>query len=120
MSESKVNQSPLDQQCKLLLKQKGISSDPSYLYSLQLVIWGLENLELIGPWAKSQTALLEQAKIMFAWKPQIVLKLLMNPDDSDREPGDVELESDDPHRVAGLLIENLHSNLAKVMPAFRD
>jgi hypothetical protein len=89
-------------------------------YSLQLVIWGLENLELIGHWAKFQTALLDQANILLTAQPQMVLKLLMNPDDPDWGPGDVELESDDPHEVAGLLIENLLGNLAKVMPAFRD
>ncbi len=120
MSESKMNQSPLDQQCKFLLEKTNEYPHPSYPYSLQLVIWGLENLELIGHWAKFRTALLEQAKILLTAEPQMVLKLLMNPDDSDWEPGDVELESDDPHRVAGLLIENLLSNLAKVMPAFRD
>lgn len=119
MSKLTLNKSPLDQQCKLLLEKQGITPDPACPYSLQTLIWGLENLELSGPWAKFHTPLLEQARILLSGQPETVLKLMKNPDVKDAETGAVELESEDLVEVAGNLIENFLGNLERFSPGFR-
>ena len=114
-----LNCSPLNQRCKqVLLQLDPDESDPSVLYSLQLAIWGLENLRLSGPSADYQPCLLQQAEIMLGWKPEDVQDLLM----PQPEPGGWHLgedwlgESADPEGLAAKLATELVDNLQQEFP----
>ncbi len=97
-----LNQSALSQTFKRLLLKEKQYPDQYSLYSLQLTIWGLENLELKGPWRQDQSRMLEQARIMWSWKPAKVQELLTE-NLSSSQIRDMETE-----QVVTFLIENLY------------
>ena len=97
-----VNRTTLERVCKKLLQQLGLQPSPDCPYSLQLTLWGLENFELIGPWKADQSALLEQAKVMYNWKPDKVHQLLTD-QISSRESLKL-----NPLQAATRMIENLY------------
>lgn len=101
----KLNESELNQLCKKLLIQEKQQVGPEYLYNLQLARWGLENLNLEGPWSKIQVELLEQVNVMYSWSPERVNRILDKDDPSDGK---------DSQEVATYLIENLYSYLQQI------
>ena len=60
-----LNNHPLNRLAKKHLNSLGANPSQQYLYSLQLVTWGLENLEVEGSWRKEQQRdLLEFAQML--------------------------------------------------------
>lgn len=57
MKIEEYNQSSLNRRCRELLEKEHLSPDPDCLYSLQILDWALENLELAGPWAQDRDGL---------------------------------------------------------------
>lgn len=104
-SELQVNRSPLEQRLKSLLSEAKQTPDPSLPYSLQLTLWGLENLDLIGPWKSSRSDLEQQAELMRGLKPQLVHRTLT------RDLNEQKLRKADPQQAATFLIENLYDVL---------
>ncbi len=109
MDELKLNNNSLNRLCKQLLCKEKVSPNPYDLYSLQLVLWGLENLDLSGPWAQQQEGLLEQTYIMFGQdrRPEEVQHILQDQLDLNS----LEESVRNPQQLATFLIENLHENI---------
>jgi hypothetical protein len=109
MDGLKLNNNPLNRLCEQLLRKEKVNPDPYSLYSLQLVKWGLENLDLLGPWAQQQEGLLEQANMMFGqdWRPEEVQHILQ----SQLDPNSLEKSGTNPQQLATFLIENLHEGI---------
>jgi len=105
MTGLKQNLNQWERVAKKLLDQLKQESDPQNLYSLQLLSWLLDNYQLKGPWAKYESLFQEQVKVMFAWNPAGVQRVLLKdfqPSVQDRQ---------DPDKFALLLLENLERSL---------
>lgn len=109
-----LNNSPLNQLCKSLLPKE--EADQGYLYSLQLVIWGLENLTLNDQ--NLQADLLDEAYLALSWKPIKAQELVMNPEYQDDLMSQMmtkhgALESLNREDAALNLIEEFHSQMKR-------
>ena len=102
MSKLKQNTNPVEQLCKDRLRQVKQETQGDVLYSLQLLLWGLENGELVGPWKSDQHAMLNLAEQILLSDPQKVQDLLLTNMDAE------ELQSEDALQIATFLAENLH------------
>ena len=102
ISELEQNNNPIEQLCKDRLRQVKQETQGDVLYSLQLLLWGLENGELIGLWKNDQYAMLNLAEQMLLSDPQKVQDLLLTNMDAE------ELQSEDSLQIATFLAENLH------------
>jgi len=119
------NQHDLNRLCEKLLKQKRELSSEINVNALDLVIWGLENPDLIfeGPWKEYRWNLKEQAYQMLNWEPDNVMKLLGQDLDDEDLNGQAEIvyrqiKDLDTLDAAVILIENLYDNLQQLGPGF--
>ncbi len=104
-SELKVNRSPFGRLIKQLLIEAKKTPDPSYPYSLQLTLWGLENLELVGPWKSYRLEMQEQAELMLGLNPDLVNRVLIK---------DMRVEElNNPQQATTFLLENLYDVIGK-------
>jgi len=102
MSELKQNNYPVEQLCKDRLRQVEQETQEDVLYSLQLLRWGLENSEMLGPWKNDQPAMLNLVDQLPLSNPQKVQDVLL----TNLYAGD--LKSKNPLQIAVFLAENLH------------
>lgn len=110
MTVPRYNLLPLNRAAKEALLKLDRQPDPSNLYVLQLLDWGLSSLEFEGPLAKVQNDLLEQVRVMYGWKPKLALSLF------EAEPPD---QSEDPEFLVLNLAENLLQSLSEFRPELR-
>lgn len=81
-----LNNSPINQQAKKILRALKAEVSQGHLYSLQLAIEGLKLAKTEGWMAEYQPLALEQAESMLAWTPAKVQSLM---------PESMAVESDD-------------------------
>jgi hypothetical protein len=106
MTMNQVNQSPFNQTARQCLVQLGEEASPSFLYSLQLAIVGLERGQLVGPLSEYQSRILDQAQAMLGWDPTRVDKILHQ----------YSLKGLEPLQAAFHLAVNLADDLSDLFP----
>ncbi len=122
------NDQPFNLLCQDLLKQVGGDPDPSYLYSLQLAEWMLENRpDLIpDPAAKHIAELLQQVHLLYgAENPNLAQKLLLKLEPGENIPAEARAEAErlqgkSPEEVGAKLVDVLYTNLSQLLPLLQS
>jgi hypothetical protein len=123
-----LNNNPLNQVCRELLRQVGEDADPSYLYSLQLAEWVLDKRPDLVPGMASRhiPALLLNAQGMYGWPDQnLVQKLLLGMEEDSTLQGEMLLEAkrlkdQTPEDAGSRLVDILYENLSSHIPLLRS
>ena len=110
-SLSQLNKLELNQKCRQALEQEKVSIAPDILHCLQLMIWGLPQIE------DEDGRLIETIYQMIGWKPHNVMKYLTEIDRQEQEPVNW-ARVKTPQDLATQLILTVHDHLTLTLPDY--
>ncbi|OPX94317.1 MAG: hypothetical protein A4E62_01781 [Syntrophorhabdus sp. PtaU1.Bin002] len=101
-----LNQIRVNRKAEKMLKSVGKEPDPSFLYSVQLALWGLD-----GGGLTAETSVCEFTRAMIAWRPERLMNFLMLDGDGETyDPAGWET-AETPRELASAILDDIENKM---------